>query len=131
MNDDDLRNMFTAYITKVIRHAKIDYIRRKAVQLKRQAVVFLADVPEPSYDPTPLRASTDSFDFAESHLAQTFSMLPLMQKQVLTLLFVEQMSAEEIAEHLHCTRDYVYTVKRRALNRIRARIQGGDHSDEQ
>ena len=29
MNDSDLRNQFTAYMQKVVYHAKVDYIRRK------------------------------------------------------------------------------------------------------
>jgi len=131
MNDDDLRNTFTAFLEVVIRRIQIDYTRRKKVQAKRQAVLFLADVPEPSYEPDFLPSLSDEFDFAESRLAHTFSTLPLMQQQVLTLLFVDELSAEEIAERLHCTRDYVYTAKLRAAKRIRLRFEGGDQNEDQ
>ena len=53
--------------------------------------------------------------------------LPLLRRQVLSMLFVEQLTAIEIAERLNCPVNYVYKEKHRALQKIRVTMEGDGH----
>jgi RNA polymerase sigma factor (sigma-70 family) len=125
MDNDDLRNIFSAWMEKVISHAKIDYLRRRESTRKREPTQYLSDYPEPGYEPDFRIVPADEFDFEEERLAESFAKLPLMRRRILTLLFVEGFSAEEIADKLNCSRDYVYKSKLRALKTLRYLLEGG------
>ena len=70
------------------------------------------------------RSQTD-FDFEEEKLARVFSELPLMRREVLRLLFVEEKTPEEIAQQLQCSVEMVYKQKSRALIKLRAALTEG------
>ena len=130
MHYDDLRNQFTAYMQKVVYHAKVDYIRRKKVH-HSNAGADAATASELSYEQDFRLASDADFDFEEQRLADSFASLPLIRKQILKLLFVQGLTAMEVAEELGCSLDYVYSNKRRALEKLRDQMQeGGEHDEE-
>jgi len=130
MNDDDLRNRFTAYMQKVVYHAKVDYIRRRKAQRSSSEVVP-AEATALSYEQDFHSAADADFDFEEQRLADSFAALPLMRRQILKLLFVQGLTAMEVAEELGCSLDYVYTNKRRALQKLREQMrEGGEHDEE-
>jgi len=129
MYDDDLRNRFTAYMQKVVYHAKVDYIRRKKAQRPNDAVCA-AETPALSYEQDFRLASDADFDFEEQRLADSFASLPLIRKQILKLLFVEGLTAMEVAEELGCSLDYVYSNKRRALQKLRGQLREGGELDD-
>ena len=130
MDDNDLRNIFTAWLGKVVENAKIDYIRMVRTRAKKTSVIYLEEVPEVSYEQDFRMVSADEFDFAEERLSKSFAQLPLLKRQVLTMTFVEGLSAEEIAIKLNCSRDYVYTIKLRALKKLRFLLEGGDDHEK-
>lgn len=127
---DDLRNMFTAWIKKVIIHAKIDYIRRNAAEEKKHSRLSLADVPEPSYEQDFRLTPENEFDFAEEKLAEAFAELPLLRRQILTLSFAERLTAMEIAEQLNCSVEYVHLQKHRTLKALRDKLLNGGETGE-
>ena len=130
MTYDDLRNMFTAYMQKVVAHAKIDYIRRKTAQSKRCTQRTLPERQESSYEQDFRLAPQNEFDFEEQRLADSFASLPLIRRQILTLLFVQELTAMEVAEELGCSLDYVYSNKRRALRKMQDQLrEGGEYDD--
>ena len=53
-----------------------------------------------------------------------------MRKQILKLLFVQGLTAMEVAEELGCSLDYVYTNKRRALQKLRDQLVESGENDE-
>jgi len=63
-------------------------------------------------------------------LAQAFSELSLMRKEVLRLLFVERMKPKEIAMLLRCSENYVNVQKKRALKELRQMLAEGGYADE-
>jgi len=130
MRDDDLRNMFTAYIQKVVEHAKIDYIRRKASKDKKDARPDFPERQDTSYEQTFRLAPQNEFDFEEQRLADSFASLPLIRRKILTLLFVQGLTAMEVAEELGCSLDYVYSNKRRALQRLQEQMREGGVDDD-
>ena len=129
MYDDDLRNQFTAYMQKVVYHAKVDYIRRRKAQFPNNEVIS-AEESEPSYEQDFRTISEADFDFEEQRLADSFASLPLMRRQILKLLFVQGLTAMEVAEELGCSLDYVYSSKRRALRKLRDQLQEGGEFDD-
>ncbi|HCC34827.1 MAG TPA: hypothetical protein DEQ02_04035 [Ruminococcaceae bacterium] len=131
MDDSDLRNIFSAWMEKVVRHAKIDYIQALRVQAKKKSVPYPTDMPEAAYEQDFRLVSSDEFDFEEERLAQSFAQLPLLRRQVLTMIFVEELSADEIAVRLNCSRDYVYIAKLRALKRLRFLLEEDDRCEKQ
>ena len=66
------------------------------------------------------------FDFDEERIARAFADLPVMRKEVLRLLFVEQRMPKEIAERLHCSVQFVSVQKQRALAKLRKVLSEGD-----
>ena len=129
MHEDDHRNRFTAYMQKVVYHAKVDYIRQKKAQ-RTDTEVCVDDVTALSYEQDFRLTSDADFDFEEQRLANSFASLPLMRRQILKLLFVQGLTAMEVAEELGCSLDYVYSNKRRALQKLRDQMQeGGKHDD--
>ena len=114
---------------KVVYHAKVDNIRRKKAQYPRVEVETV-EVPALSYEQDFRLASDVDFDFGEQRLADNFASLPLIRRQILKLLFVQGLTAMEVAEELGCSLDYVYTNKRRALQKLRDQLEEGGENDE-
>ena len=130
---DELRARFTLWLETVVKRAKIDYVRK----LKRQPdMVSLDEIPEEALiskeseeqwiralkDPTP-------YDFEEKRLAKAFKALPLKRRQVMELLFIEELSEAETAKRLNCSIQYVRNQKCIALKRLRSCLtESGDHS---
>ena len=129
MLDDDLRNRFTAYMQKVVYHAKVDYIRRKKAQ-NPNSEISAAERSDSFYEQDFLFAPQNEFDFEEQRLVNSFALLPLIRKQILKLLFVQGLTAMEVAEELGCSLDYVYSNKRRALQKLRDQLQEGGEQNE-
>lgn len=126
---DVLRARFTNWIEKLIKNAKIDYIR----QLNKAEPEFVS-IDELFEDEQLIGArdvviseDKDSFDFQEERLAEAFYKLPLMKRKILELLFIECIKPEEIASRLNCSPQYVYNQKFLALKQLRKKLdKGGD-----
>ncbi|MDO4757153.1 MAG: sigma-70 family RNA polymerase sigma factor [Parabacteroides sp.] len=124
---DVLRARFTNWIEKLIKNAKIDYIR----QLNKAEPEFVS-IDELFEDEQLIGArdvviseDKDSFDFQEERLAEAFYKLPLMKRKILELLFIECIKPEEIASRLNCSSDYVYLQRKRAINKLRKELSIG------
>lgn len=130
---DELRARFTLWLETVVKHAKIDYVRK----LKRQPnIVSLDEIPEEALiskeseeqwlqvlrDPTP-------YDFEEERLAKAFMALPLKRRLVMELLFIEELSESETAKRLNCSTQYVRNQKCVALKKLRTLLMKGGDDD--
>lgn len=76
-----------------------------------------------------LYSNTQSFEFEEEKLANAFLSLPLMRQRVLEMLFIEELSAIEIAQKMNCSVKYVYDQKYLALQKLRKSL-GGETDDQ-
>jgi len=131
IEDDDpaLLGRFTVWMEWVVSHAAVDYIRRQGHR-NREEPYEQARPDDLSYE-DPLPAGKDEFDFAEDKLSDAFSRLTLLRRRILTLIFVEELPAREVADRLGCSVDYVYKQKHRALKALRDQlIEGGDNFGE-
>ena len=87
-NHDELKGRFTVWLEKVVRNAKINYIKR----LKRQPpTLYLEEIPESALPVQNLVADVyTKSEFEEKRLAEAFSRLPLMRNRILTRNFIHK-----------------------------------------
>ena len=126
---DELRARFTSWMEITLVRAKRDYTEQFNRQPKYASLDAIPAelIPDPKdYFADVERSSTD-FEFEEARLANAFSELPLMRREVLRLLFVEMKEPEEIAAILRCSTNYVHLQKSRALKRLRELLMEGDY----
>lgn len=124
-NYDELKGRFTVWLEKVVRNAKINYIKK----LKREPqLVYLEEIPESvlTTQGSSYEAYTKSeFEFEEERLSKAFSKLLLMRKRILTMLFVENISPDEISKRLNCSPQYVYNQRYKALKALKNELDKG------
>lgn len=118
---DELRGRFTRFMEVCIRNARCNYLK---VQLRRVPTVSIEEVPELllAEECKPSQVNNDDFDFEEEKLSEAFRTLPLMRQRILELLFVEQLSPQEIATCLNCSVQYVYNQRSLAIKALRSLI---------
>lgn len=126
--NDLLRARFTMWLNTTLIHARQRFLEKNT---QRLILIPLDEaLAESLADPNDCFISVenrqDAFDFEEEKLAQAFSELPLMRREVLRLLFVEELTPGEIAKQLHCSLNYVHKQKSRALQKLRAALTEGD-----
>ena len=124
-NYDELKGRFTVWLEKVVRNAKINYIKK----LKREPqLVYLEEIPESvlTTQSSSYEVYTKSeFEFEEERLSKAFSKLPLMRKRILAMLFVENISPDEISKRLNCSPQYVYNQRYKALKALKNELDKG------
>lgn len=131
---DELRARFTAWLDTTLFRAKLKYLEN---QKQKVEFVSLDEMPpdlieDPADHYANVERSQTDFDFEEEKLAKAFSELPLMRREVLRLLFVEEKTPDEISRQLHCSVNYVHLQKSRALKKLRtALMEGGGDCDEE
>lgn len=116
----DLFYRFTAWMKLVVKHAKIDYIRRNKY---RQSECSIEDETlkntlhyEQDYSET---STINNFDFDNDMLRRAFAKLSPQRQRVLIMLFIKNMSAEEIADELECDVRNVINLRYYALRDLR------------
>ena len=128
---DELRAKFTRWLETVIKHAKIDYLRKYE---NRPETISYEDIPEKELIdlaqrelwPSSTRMQTP-YDFEEERLTKAFMELPLKRRQVMELLFLADLSETETAKRLNCSLQYVRNQRCIALKKLRSRLmEGGD-----
>ena len=126
--DDILRARFTMWLNTTLIHAKERFLEKNTqklilVPLDERLAESLED-PDDCF--AHIESNQNAFDFEEERIAQAFRALPLMRREVLRLLFVEEKTPGEIAGQLHCSVNYVHQQKSRALKKLRAALMEGD-----
>ena len=129
---DELRAEFTVWLDKLIRRAKLDYLRKTTAPVD---IVSLDDLHEENYPISEdewmrhLLLKEDDFNFEEERLANAYAQPPLLRKLILKLLFVDNLKVKEIARMLNCSPNYVSDQKRKAIKALRKKlIEGGDEN---
>lgn len=124
---DELRARFTGWLDTTLYRAKLKYIEKNRHWLEMMSLDEIpADLIEDPVDHfATIECSRADFEFEEEKLSKAFSELPLMRREVLRLLFVEEKKPEEISRQLHCSVNYVYLQKSRALKKLRSELLEG------
>ena len=124
-----LRAEFTVWLDTTLARAKCNYLTKENRDKKETSLdgISVNLIPDPQDCFAAVEHSAVDFEFEEEKLARAFSGLPLMRKEVLRLLFVEEKDPDEIAAILNCSTNYVHLQKFRALKRLRQLLtEGGD-----
>ena len=117
---DELRIRFTAWITVVVQRAKIDYIRKQNRQPKSVPLDEISEdefCTEHNFNNT--IESAESFEFDDKNVAEAFSALSFMRQRLLTLMFVQGKTAEQVAAILGRSVKHIFNEKSLALKQIR------------
>lgn len=70
------------------------------------------------------------FDFEEEKLERAFQSLTEQRQRILTMLFVEEKTPEEIAGKLGCSLQNVYKQRSKALTALRNMLEKGGEGNE-
>ena len=119
-DDIDLLKRFTRYIEQVIVCARIDYYRRQDRQKEVLLDELLSDSEQTENDSFQL--SKNVFDFEIEQHKNAFNRLSSLRRRILTLIFIDGLSGQQIAERLSLTVEYVYLQKHRALKALRKQL---------
>jgi len=129
---DELRAEFTVWLDTLIRRAKLDYLRKHHVPLDIISLEELHEDNMPVSEDVWMRQmlfEEDDFNFEEERLAQAYAELPLLRKQILKLLYVDELEVKEIARLLNCSAQYVSNQKQKGIKHLRKRMtEGGENS---
>ena len=119
---DELRAKFTRWLETIIKRAKIDYLRKYE---NRPEIISYEDIPEAELLDLAQCESWPKITRMQS--PYDFMEWPLKRRQVMELLFLEDLSEAETAQRLNCSLQYVRNQRCIALKRLRSHLmEGGD-----
>lgn len=127
-----LRARFTLWLDTTLARASVKYREQMDddipddVQLIPMDMLSEDMIADPHNPYEGIETGPRDFDFAEERISKALSELPLMRKEVLRLLFVEQKTPREIAAIMRCSEAFVSLQKTRAINKLRALLMEGD-----
>lgn len=119
LKKDVLRGRFTAWMKVVVKRAKIDYIRRQNRHITTVPIDLIAEDEICLESDCNLIIDTDNFTFSDENVILAFSTLSLMRQKILTLLFVQGKTVEQIAEIFGCSTKHIFNEKSIALKQLR------------
>lgn len=127
---DELRARFTAWLDTLIRRAKLDYLRKYHIPIEIISLEELREENMPISEDVWMRKmlfEEDDFCFEEERLAKAYAELPLLRKQILKLMYVDELEVKEIARLLNCSAQYVSNQKQKGLKYLRkCMTEGGE-----
>ena len=124
---DELQARFTVWLEKVINSAKIDYIRQRAKEPKeisleevtRQTeIAYIQDIRLEDYD-----ISKGEYAFDNERIELAFSTLSKVARQVLLLLYIFDMTPDEVAGELGCSVQNIYKVRAHAIANLKEMLK--------
>ena len=124
---DELQARFTVWLEKVIYSAKIDYIRQSTKEPKRisledaerrNEIAYSQDIKLEDYD-----ISKGEYAFDNERIELAFSTLSKVARQVLLLLYVFDMTPDEVAGELGCSVQNIYKVRAHAIANLKEMLK--------
>jgi RNA polymerase sigma-70 factor (ECF subfamily) len=121
----DAKRNFEAWLFTVARNLAIDHLRRIRPASLDEPIAGAPGESAATRLPSGERPVLDGIVERErtSRLAQALELLPVVQREVLTLRFEEEMKLEDIAEVIDIPLSTVKTRLRRALERLRQTLE--------
>jgi len=110
---------FTAVVKLAMKNARVDYIRSNEKFSNEISIAEVDDVRKEFIVEDRYFTVAEELQFEEELLAEAFSKLPLLRRQVLSYTFVHGLTAREIAEKLNCSEDSVYSLRHKAVKKLR------------
>lgn len=126
---DELRARFTGWLEVTLYRAKLNYLKKQ--EKERNTICVRALPEELLVEENPERVwihgmtGQDGFDFEEVELERAFRNLTGQRQQILTMLFVQEKTPEEIARQMGCSKQNVYKQRSQALHILRNMLEKG------
>lgn len=125
----NLKARFTGWMEVTLYRARVDYLRRLK---KDPAVTSRASFPERMMVEEDAEdawlqeiAGKDSFLFSDERLERCFDSLPLVQQEILVMLYVREMEPKEAAKSKGISLGHAYRLKKTALAHLSAMLEEG------
>ena len=117
---DELQKRFTAWLKKLVQNARIDYLRRANKKLIEIPFSQLSEWDRVKLiEPSTVFMDIDENAFQNIVVETIYNTLPDGQKTILCLLFVKNMSIQEISAYTGYTKQYIYNQKYLALKNMK------------
>lgn len=116
-----LQARFTQWLKTLLLRARIRYIQKINTHVETCSIYKVAEnVLSYNDSYSGLENERNGFlEFEEKKLANAFSELPLMKREVIKLLYYDELSPKEIADVYGCSLQNVYNQKSLALKILR------------
>lgn len=134
LNEEELRDIkraFTIFITKVIKHSAIDFVRKEKLYKSRIMPLseYINNEMSLSFFDDDIFSMENNIDYKDLEKLMTkrehqsaISKLSEREKQIIHLLYIEEKEVEEVANLLNITTKTVLNTKKNALNKIKKDI---------
>lgn len=129
---DELRARFTGWLEVILYRAKLNYLKKQEKERNTICVGVLSEelLVEESPEEKWIHGliEQNGFDFEEERLEKAFWTLTGQRQRILTMLFVEEKTPEEIARQLGCSKQNVYKQRSQALHTLKNLLEkeGGE-----
>ena len=124
---DELRARFTKWMKVTVYRARLNYLKS---QERVANTISLEDLHEEQTDIyegeihwIAEMTATESFSFEEEYVEDAFSKLAPVKRKVITMLFLFDMTPQEIADQMGCTVQYVYKQRSLGLKKLREALE--------
>lgn len=131
---DELRARFTGWLEVTLYRAKLNYLKK---QERERNTLYVGMLPEELLVEENIEqkwvhrlTGQKGFDFEQEKLERAFRSLTQQRQQILTLLFVEEKTPEEIAGQLGCSKQNVYKQRSQALKQLKQMLEKGGEGNE-
>ena len=130
---DELRARFTGWLEVTLYRAKLNYLKK---QERERNTLYVGMLPEELLVEENLEqkwvhrlTEQKGFDFEQENLERAFGSLTQQRQRILTMLFVEEKTPEEIAGQLGCSQQNVYKQRSQALAVLRNMLEKGGEGE--
>ncbi len=130
---DDVEHKFDELIRRMIKYKVINAVKheiseRKKFPIQPDDVFDGIGAVETVFDieKNEVRLKDYSLFVKRDELADALERLEPREKEYIELSFVRELTPEEIAEMMHVTKEYVYLMRHRILEKLRNMIGDGD-----
>lgn len=124
-SDEEIVRAFKSYITKLIKHSAIDFIRKdrnkKYTEIAFNNVIDIM-VSLSNYDEDTFLNSSDEIIFSNNKRKKAFYSLTKTQRAIL-LYTIKGLSDKEIAANLNTTNDSIRVQRNKARNRFKKYLE--------
>lgn len=131
---DELRARFTGWLEVTLYRAKLNYLKKLGRERNTLYVGMLPEelLVEENMEQKWVHRLTErkGFDFEQGNLERAFQSLTQQRQRILTMLFVEEKTPEEIAGQLGCSKQNVYKQRSQALKQLRLMVEKGGGENE-
>lgn len=131
---DELRARFTGWLEVTLYRAKLNYLKK---QDRERKTIYVEALPEEllveenaEWKWVHRLTEQSGFDFEEEKLERAFQSLTRQRQRILSMLFVEEKTPEEIARQLGCSQQNVYKQRSKALIALRDMLEKGGEGNE-